>query len=222
MLNRESQSDGKPVAVAGDWLQRRSVAFQIGLVLGLSHLLFILANIIGAIYYQEEHWHFFWILCGYLDFPVSLLLSKAILPVLSPVITRYDPYLAATGGVMFKIFLMFHLIIGSIWYCVLPTLVQKAAQKITTTRTGAIAAGIMMIIPIPANWFQLLRSIGGHISTTNFVLNSVLPGIWTVLFVWLFIINVRRKRLCWLLCLIPAVFCYLAGDIRYFILVHGR
>lgn len=84
MLNRDIQSDEGSVAVTGDWLQRRSAALQIGLVIGFAHLFFIVANVIGAIYYHEERWHMFWTLCGYLDFPVSLLLSEVILPVFSP------------------------------------------------------------------------------------------------------------------------------------------
>ncbi|MGD0078179.1 MAG: hypothetical protein ABSB91_06095 [Sedimentisphaerales bacterium] len=222
MLNRNSQSDEKSVAGTGDWLQRRSVALQIGLVLGSAHLLFVLANVIGVIYYQERRWIMFWTLCGYLDFPVSLLLSKVILPVFSPMITPYDPYLVSSRGPIFTIFLLFHTIIGSVWYCILPVLLQKAAQKITATTAGAIAAGVMMIIPVFANWLQLLRFIGGNTPATSIGLNSVLPAVWVVLFIWLLFTNVRRMRLCWLFCLTPAVFYYLVADVYYCILRNSH
>jgi hypothetical protein len=222
MPKRNSQSDVKSVTVTSDRLQRRSAALQIGLVLGFTHLFFVVANVIGVIYYHEEQWPMFWTLCGYLDFPVSLLLSQVILPVFSPLITRYDPFLVSSHGLIFTIFLLFHTIIGSAWYCFLPVLVQKAARRITTTTAGAFAAGVLMTIPIFANWIQLLRFIGGNTSIIDVGLNSVLPAIWVVLFIWVFITNARRKRLCWLLCLAPAVFYYLIVDIYYYILRHSR
>jgi hypothetical protein len=221
VLNRDSQGEEKSVP-ARDWFQRRSPAFQIGLVLASAHLLFVAANVIGAISYHERHWSLFWTICGYLDFPVSLLLSKVILPVFSPMITRYDPYLVSSRGPIFTIFLLFHIVIGSVWYCFLPVLLQKAAQKITVTTAGAIAACVMMIIPIPANWLQFLRFIGDNTSATNVGLNSVLPAVWIILFLWLFITNNRRVRLCWLFCLSPAVFYYLVADIYYYVLRNGN
>jgi hypothetical protein len=221
VLNRDNQSDSKSVAVTGDWLKKNSVAIKIGLILGFTHLFFVLANVVGAIYYHEGRWPLFWILCGYLDFPVSLLLSRGILPVFSPVFTPYDPYLVASRGPIFTIFLLFHTIVGSAWYLFLPVIIQKAAQKITTTTAGAITAGIMMIIPILANWIRLLLFAGKNISATNIGLNSIMPAVWLFLFAWLFITNNRKKRVCWLLCLTPAVFYYLAADI-YFILRINR
>jgi hypothetical protein len=224
VLNRRSQIEDKPIARSclptgrrgGGWLERRSLAFKVGLLLGSVHLLFVLASVIDIIHHQEGRWHMFWILCGYIDFPVTLLLSKVILPVFSPFFIRGDPYLAAGHSLqIFLIFSLFHTLVGSGWYFALPILISKAAVKIASTAKAAVAAAAMMIIPIPAHWLQLIRFFGRDTAPTAIGLNALLPGVWTILFVWLLVTNVRRKALLWLVCLVPFVFYYLAQDLYY-------
>jgi len=217
VLNRHSELKEKSPAATRDWFQRRSPAFKVGLFIGLVHLLFILANVIDIIHRHEGWWNMFWIVCGYIDFPVSLLLSRVILPILSAFLHIPNPYMAASRGPMFLIFLLFHTLVGSAWYFVLPILISKATAKITSTTKTAAAVAAMMIIPIPAHWLQLLRFIGRSTQPTAIGLNCFLPALWLVLLVWLFFTNTRRKVLLWLFCLAPPVFYYLVQDLYYYI-----
>jgi len=224
VFNRHSECKDMLAVVPRGWLERQSWAFQAGLLIGAAHMLFMLMNIIYIINHHEGQWHLFWIVCGYIDYPVSLLLPKVILPALSHFFTRGDPYLASAHSFhIFLIFSLFHTLVGSAWYFALPILVHKVSKKITATTTGAWAAATMMIIPIPSHWLQLLRFIGGDTKPTAIGLNSTLPAVWIILFVWLFLTNVKRKAMLWLLCLVPPVFYYLILDLYYYyVLRAGR
>ena len=212
-----------PAEVSRGWFERQSWVFQAGLLIGAVHFLFMLMNIVYIINHHEGRWHMFWIVCGYIDYPVSLLLPKVILPVLSPLFERGDPYLASAHSFqIFLIFSLFHIVVGSAWYFALPILIHKAAKKITVTITGSLAAAAMMFIPIPSHWMQLLKFFGGNTGQTSIGVNSVLPGLWVILFIWLFITNVKRKAILWLLCMLPVVFYYLTQDIFYYTLRAGR
>jgi hypothetical protein len=223
VFNRHSEHGERSTAKPCGWLEKQSWAFQIGLLIGAAHMLFMIMTVVYIIRHHEGRWHMFWILCGYIDFPVSLLLPKVILPVLSPLFTHADPYLAARyNSPLFAVFSLFHILVGSGWYFALPILVHKASRKITATTAGAAAAAAMMIIPIPSNWLQLLRFIGNDTTSVAIGLNSILPCIWTVLLVWLFVANPRRKVLLWLFCLAPPVFYYLVRDLYYYTLLTSR
>ena len=223
MFNRHSECENAPVAEPRDWLARQSRVFQAGLLIGAVHMLFMAMNIIYVINHHEGRWHMFWILCGYIDYPVSLLLPKVILPVLAPLFARGDPYLASARSLqIFLIFSLFHIFVGSAWYFALPILVYKASKKITVTITGSLVAATLMIIPIPSHWLQLLRFYSGNTAQTSIGLNSVLPGLWVLLFIWLFLTNVKRKAILWLLCLAPVVFYYLTQDLFFYSLRAGR
>jgi hypothetical protein len=212
-----------PTTVPRDWMEKQSWAFQAGLLIGITHMLFMLMSIIYIISHREGQWHMFWIVCGYIDYPVSLLLPKAILPVLSHFFVQGDPYLASARSLqIFLIFSLFHILVGSAWYFTLPILIHKISKKITATTTGALTAAALMIIPIPSHWLQLLRFIGGDTKQTTIGLNSVLPAVWIILFVWLFLVSVKRKAMLWLLCLLPPVFYYLILDLYYYMLRAGR
>jgi hypothetical protein len=201
------------------WLEKQSWAFQAGLLIGSVHMLFMLMNIIYMINHHEGRWHLFWILCGYIDYPASLLLPKVVLPALSHFFTRGDPYLvSARNFPIFLIFSLFHIVIGSIWYFFVPILVHKLSKKITVTTAGALTAAALILIPIPSHWLQLLRFFGGDTNQTTIGLNCIFPALWVILFVGLSITNARRKTACWLLCLIPPVFYYLINDIYFYML----
>jgi hypothetical protein len=219
VLNWHSKLEQTPPRTLRDGPEKRSLALRVGFVLGSAHMLFILANVIDIIHRHEGQWNMFWIVCGYIDFPVSLLLSH-VMPLIIGVNPRlYNPYMAASHGLMFIMFLLFHTIIGSAWYFVLPVLVKKAAEKITATATAAAAAVTMMLIPIPIHWLQLLRFFGRDTAPTAIGLNSVLPSLWMALFVWLLFTNARRRATLWLLCLSPPVFYYLLQDLYYYIML---
>jgi len=223
MLNQQSQCVEKLIPIYRDWFARQHWTLQAGMVIGAAHLLLMLGNIVYIIQHHEGHWHMFWVLCGYVDFPASLLLSKAILPVLKPYLCYMDPYLEARYGLpFFWVFSLFHILVGSAWYAALPVLVHKISRAITATRIKAAAAATMMLIPIPANWIQLLRFFGRDTAPTAIGLNSVLPCVWMGLLVWLFITNPKRKAMLWLFCLAPPVFYYLAADLYYyfFLAIH--
>jgi hypothetical protein len=212
-----------PAEIPRGWLERQSRAFQAGLLIGATHFLFILMNIIYIISHHEGRWYMFWTVCGYIDYPVSLLLPKVILPALSHFFTRGVPYLASGRNFqIFLIFSLFHTIVGSAWYFALPILIHKVCKKITVTLKGSLAAAAMMVIPIPSHWLQLLRFYNGNTGQTSIALNSVLPAVWIVLFIGLFFTNVKRKATLWLLCLLPVVFYYLTQDLYYYALRAGR
>lgn len=212
-----------PAEVPRGWLERQSWAFQAGLLIGAVHFLFMLMNIIYIINHHEGRWHMFWIVCGYIDYPVSLLMPKVILPVLSPLFTRGDPYLASARSFqIFMIFSFFHVVVGSLWYFILPILLHRISKKITVTIAGSLTAAAMMIIPIPSHWLQLLKFFGGNTGQTTIALNSVFPAMWIILFIWLFVTNVKRKAMLWLLCLLPVVFYYLTSDLSYYMLRAGH
>jgi len=220
VFNRHSECNDTPVVTPRGWLERQSWAFQAGLLIGVVHMLFMLMNIIYIISHHEGQWHMFWTVCGYIDYPVSLLLPKVIL---WSTFAGGDPYLASGHSLqLFLIFSLFYTLIGSAWYFALPVLVYRISKKITATTTGAWAAATMMIIPIPSHWLQLLKFIGGNTKQTTIGLNSVFPAMWIILFVWLFLTNVKRKAMLWLLCLVPPVFYYLILDLYYYMLRAGR
>ncbi len=219
MLNQHGKSREQSLAAGGGLAMKLSPAFRAGLVLGSLHLFFVLANVIDITRRQEGQWNMFWILCGYIDFPVTLLLSRIIVPIATPMFAHGEPYLAGGHGAMFIIFLLFHSIVGSVWYFALPFLISKASLKIASTKKAVAAAAALMIIPVPAHWLQLIRFFGRDTAPTAIVLNSVPPAVWTALFIWLLVINVRRKVLLWLLLLAPFVFCYLAQDLYYCIVL---
>ena len=223
MLNQHNECKDMPTAASRGWLERQSWAFQAGLLIGSVHMLFMLMNIIYMINHHEGRWHLFWIVCGYIDYPVSLALPKVILPALSHFFTRGDPYLASARNLpIFLIFSLFHILIGSAWYFALPILIHKVSKKITATTTEAWTAATMMIIPIPSHWLQLLRFIGADTKPSAIGLNCVLPVVWILLFIWLFLTNTKRMAILWLFCLMPAVFYYLARDISYYISLPGH
>lgn len=216
MLDRHSQSEDEPIAASRGSIKRYSLAFKIGVILGSVHLFFVLASVIDIIRRDEGQWHMFWTLCGYIDFPVTLLLSKVILPIVSIFFIHADPYLASRILQIFLIFLLFHAIVGSLWYFALPILISKAATKIASTKKAAVAVAVMIIIPVLAHWLQLLRFIGYDTAPTAIGLNAILPAVWTALFILLLITNAKRKAVLWLLCLVPFVFYYLAQDLYYY------
>ena len=223
MFNRHSECNDTPAVAAGGWLERQSRAFQAGLIIGAAHFLFMLMNIVYIIEHHEGQWHMFWTVCGYIDYPVSLLLPKVILPVLWSTYAGGDPYLASGHSLqLFLIFSLFHVIIGSLWYFALPVLVYRISKRITATAAGAMTAGALMVIPIPSHWLQLLRFASGNTAQTTIGLNSIFPAAWIILFVWLFLTNVKRKITLWLLCLLPAVFYYLIMDLYFYTLRAGR
>jgi hypothetical protein len=223
VLNQHSECKDTPTIVPRDWMERQSWAFQAGLLIGVTHMLFMLMSIIYIISHHEGQWHMFWIVSGYIDYPVSLLLPKAILPALSHFFVQGDPYLASARSLqIFLIFSLFHVLVGSAWYFALPVLIHKISKKITTTTTGALTAAAMIIIPIPSHWLQLLRFVGGDTKQTTIGFNSVLPAVWIILFIWLFLVSVKRKAMLWLLCLLPPVFYYLILDLYYYMLRAGR
>jgi hypothetical protein len=223
VINQQSECIETAIPINRDWLARQSWPVQAGLLIGLLHLLFMLANIAYMIHNSEGRWHMFWIICGYIDFPVSLLLSKVILPVFASFFTHADPYVAARyNSPLFWVFSLFHVLVGSAWYSALPFLIHKASKKITATTAGASIAAAIMIIPIPANWIQLLRFIGYDTAPTAIGLNSVLPCVWMVLLAWLFLTNSKRKAMLWLFCLAPLVFYYLIQDLYYYRLFAGH
>ena len=223
VLNQHSECKDIPTVVPRGWMERQSWAFQTGLLIGVTHMLFMLMSIIYILNHHEGQWHLFWIVCGYIDYPVSLLLPKVILPALSHFFTRGDSYLASARSLqIFLIFSLFYILVGSAWYFALPILVHKVSKKIAATTTGAWAAATMTIIPIPSHWLQLLRFIGGNTKPTAIGLNSALPAVWIILFVWLFFTNVKQKAMLWLLCLVPGVFYYLILDLYYYMLRAGR
>jgi hypothetical protein len=123
---------------------------------------------------------------------------------------------------LFVVFSLFHILVGSGWYFALPVLVHKASRKIAATTAGVVAAAAMMIIPILSHWLQLLRFICYNAKPVAIGLNSILPCVWMVLLVWLFVTNPRRKVPLWLLCLAPPVFHYLVRDLYYYRLLTGH
>jgi hypothetical protein len=203
------------------WLNARSWGCKIGLVLGLLHFLFIVWNIIYMISHSDGRWHMFWILCGYIDFPVSLLLSRIILPLYVTQLGIEAPY-SAGGILMFATFSAFHVLLGSAWYVYLPILLEKLIKKIATGTVGAVIIVLLVVIPIFANWLQLLRFIPRHVHIFAPGVNSVLPALWVVLLVWLYLATSRRKPVLWLLCLSPFVFYYFLHDLYYYMMLTGR
>jgi len=203
------------------WLNTRSWGCKIGLVLGLLHFLFIGENIVYMMFHNEGHWHMFWIICGYIDFPVSLLLSKVILPAYVVLLGIQAPYRAARL-LTFATFTGFHVILGTAWYLSLPILLEKLIKKIATDAAGAVIVVLLAVIPVFANWLQLLRFIPHHVHCFAPCVNSILPGLWSALLIWLYFATSRRKTVLWLLCLAPFVFYYFVHDLYYYMLFMSR
>ena len=196
--------------------RKLSTGLKMGILLAALHFFFILISIIDMIHNDNEPWHMFWMFLGYVDFPLSLLLPLVILPAYKTMLGITLPYLQG-GAVMFVTFVVFHVGLGSLWYLFLPVLLEKLGKKIAVSAVGITLSILLMLLPIFSNWLQLLKFIGGSISCFNPVINSFLPACWVVLFIWLYFINLRRKRTLWLLILAPHVFFYFIQDLYYFI-----
>ncbi|MBN2019076.1 MAG: hypothetical protein JW749_02490 [Sedimentisphaerales bacterium] len=197
------------------WPKEYSTGFKAGLFLASAHLLLFVWNTLYMVWHDEGRWHIYWILCGYIDFPVSLLLTEVILPVLfrNPF---NDPFMSTTIQTL-MIFTMFYSFVGTAWYFWLPILIEKAGRKIATTRLTFWAVAVLIFLPIFAHWFQLLRFAGGNSQCFVPGLYSVLPAVWTFLFAVLFFATKWRKTVLWLLLLAPFIYFYCVRDLYYYI-----
>ena len=201
-------------------LNKYSWGFKIGLFLAASHFTIFTLNTIYMIVYNDPRWHMIWIMCDYIDFPVSLLLTQIILPLFFPGPIWYDPYLDRSLSAMMT-FLAFYAVAGSAWYFFLPILLEKAGKRIAAGPGTFTLAVVLMIIPIFANWLQFLRFATGHTPLFAPGLYSILPAIWTGLFIWLYFASAGKKVVLWLLLLAPFVFFYFVRDLYYYkILIH--
>ena len=201
-------------------LKEHSWGFRIGLFLACLHFAFFVSNALYMIEHNEGRWHMFWILCGYADFPVSLLLTKVILPVLFRGGPLQDPFMATNASTL-MVFALFYAVVGTAWYFCLPILLEKAGKKIAATALTLTAAVAIMLIPIFTHWLQLLRFIARDVKSLAPVFNSILPAIWTALLVWLFFATARKKSVLWLLLLTPFVFYYFVRDLYCYTMLTG-
>jgi hypothetical protein len=162
----------------------------------------------------------FWIFCAYADFPVSLLLTKIILPLFFRGGILYDPYMDRSMPAMMT-FAIFYAVAGTTWYFFLPVLAEKAAKKIAASAWTTALVVMIMIIPIFAHWLQLLRFASHEAKCFVPGLYSILPAIWIILLAWLYFARARRKVTLWLLLLAPPVFFYFVRDLYYYVVyVH--
>ena len=198
------------------WLKGRSWGFKAGLLLAGLHLFLFLSNVLYMVWFNEGRWHLFWILCGYVDFPVSLLLTKIILPVYSRGFAYGEPFLSTRIPTL-MVFTMFYSFVGTMWYFWLPILIEKACKRIATTGWAAGVAIVMMITPVLAHWLQLIRFVTANNYPFVPSLYSILPALWTVLLIGLFLATGRRKAVLWLLLLAPFVYYYFLRDLYYYI-----
>ena len=203
------------------WLKERSWGFKAGLILGGTHFLIFVLNTLYMVRHYEGRWHMFWILCGYVDFPVSLLLTKIILPVLYRGGPFRDPFMSTRASTL-MVFSLFYAIIGTAWYFWLPILIEKVCKKIAKPGWTYGAVGTLMVMPILAHWFQLLRYVTGEAELFVPGLYSILPAVWTALLVWLYFATAGRKTVLWLLILAPLVYYYFVRDLYYYLTLTGR
>jgi hypothetical protein len=203
------------------WLKQCSWGFKAGLLLGGAHFLLFVLNTIYTAMHPDGRWHLYWILCGYIDFPVSLVLTQVILPVFYRGGPFQDPFMSTNASTL-MVFSLFYAIMGTAWYFLLPILIEKACKKIANT--GRTHAGViaLAVIPIFAHWLQLFRFVTGE--TDLFVpgLYSILPAVWTVVLVWLYFATARRKAVWGLLILAPFVYFYFVRDLYYYLKLTGR
>ena len=183
--------------------------------MGGAHLLIFVLNTLYMVRHNEGRWHLYWILCGYVDFPVSLLLTQIILPVLFRGGPLHDPFMSTEASTL-MVFALFYSVAGTAWYFWLPILIEKACRRIANTGWTFAAVVMLIIIPIFAHWLQLIRYVTGD--TDCFVpgLYSILPAIWTAMLVWLYLVTRRRKAVLWLLILAPLVYFYFVRDLYYY------
>lgn len=205
------------------WLKSRSWGFRVGLFLASAHLLVFVLNVLDMIRLHDGRWHMFWIVCGYIDFPVSLLLTKVILPLCYHGGPFQDPFMSRYLLTR-MVFITFYSIVGTAWYFLLPILIEKAVKQTATTARTVTASAVIMVIPIFAHWLQLLRFIPYSAKCFSPGLNSILPAIWTALLVWLCFATTKRKAAMCLLLLAPFVFYYFLHDVYYYTILlnhHG-
>jgi hypothetical protein len=203
------------------WIKRRSWGFRVGLFLASAHLLVFVLNVLDMVRLHDGRWHMFWIVCGYIDFPVSLLLTKVILPLLFHGGPFHDPFMSRYLLTR-MVFIMFYSIVGTGWYFLLPILIEKAVKRTAITALTVTASAAVMVIPIFAHWLQLLRFIAHSAKCFAPGLNSILPAIWTVLLVWLCFATTKRKAAMCLLLLAPFVFYYFLHDLYYYTILLNR
>lgn len=197
-----------------------SPVFAIGVLLAVLYVFFVGLNIISMLGNPQEPWHTFWVFLEYLNFPGSLLLRFMILPVYSILSSVTEPYFDRSWLTL-AIFITFNLAAGGCWYFCLPMLLDKLSRKFAASVIGRIIVVLLAITPIFCHWLQLLKHIAGNSQCFSPILNSWFVMMWTGLFIWLYCISNRRKRLLWLLCLLPMVFFYFARDLYYYNIYGG-
>ncbi len=203
------------------WLKERSWGFRAGLFLGGAHFLIFVLNTLYMVRHNEWRWHLYWILCGYVDFPVSLLLTQIILPVLFHGGPFRDPFLSREASTL-MVFSLFYAVVGTAWYFWLPILIEKVGRRIANPGWTFGGVVVLTIIPIFAHWLQLIRYVTGEADIFVPGLYSILPVIWTTLLVWLYFATARRKAVWWLLILAPFVYYYFVRDVYYYLTLTGR
>jgi hypothetical protein len=217
-LTPDTRSINNVVIWACSKLYKCSWGFKIGLFLAATHFTLFTLNTIYMIVFNDPQWHMIWIMCDYIDFPVSLLLTKIILPLFFRGDILYDPYLDRSMSAMMT-FLVFYAVAGSTWYFLLPVLLEKAGKKIAAGPGTLAIAVVLMIIPIFSNWLQFLRFATGHTPLFTPGLYIILPAIWTGLLVWLYFTTAGKKTVLWLLLLAPFVFFYFVRDLYYYMIL---
>jgi hypothetical protein len=174
------------------WPKDSSWGFRIGLFLAGTHLCLFVSNTLDMIWHHEGRWHLYWILCGYIDFPVSLLLTKVILPVFFRGGSFKDPFMSMRISTL-MVFAMFYSFVGTLWYFWLPLIMEKVGRKIAATGWTLGAVVLLIFLPILAHWLQLLRFATGNSKIFAPGLYGILSVVWTVLLIWLYLATRWRR-----------------------------
>jgi len=183
------------------WLKTRSCSFRMGLIIAVLHFVFaafvvLMIGVDGG----GAQWQMGWCSLDSIDFPASFLLWHIVVPVVPNICFYFLPEPVDSLS-SFIVPAVFFIVVGSSWYFYLPIILEKISKKIADSKTGRIIAILLMLIPFFPTWIEIIS----YEMNILLWIDYLAPLIWTSLFIWLFFTESKRKRVLFLLCLMPIV-----------------
>lgn len=197
--------------------------FWVGIFAAAVHAAIVGAFIFNLAHSARGHWQSRWLVCHFIDWPVSLLLKYVILPIV-PDLSMGGGFSAYPLGEVrdFLVPGFFYLVLGSLWYFYLPGLLVRVSGRISTVLYCRVAAIFLMVSCVISSWFGILVwSDASRLYLSPFF-NGSLCVVWVIVFIFLYFANSRKKVTLWLLFLVPFVFYNLCYDVYFYMSYTGQ
>lgn len=187
--------------------------FRFGLFLAILHILCVI-YVIAEVLADKPLGELIWLLLGYIDFPLSLLYGKVlhqIIPEFNIDFLNVLPH-AMGSFLFFWLPVLFHGLIGTLWFFFLPYLIYKITKWLSTNRFTAVINGVLFLFPMLCSWLELLYECVFDSYKFLVFLHSGLISTWLALIIILLFQKIKKPVL-FHLCFLPFVVWFLARDI---------